>query len=79
VSTDPEKTKAVSEWPVPKNVTEARSYLGLCYYYRKFIYHFANITVGELQSPKANTVNCQSPLPEKVKDVLDRSSGATET
>jgi hypothetical protein len=43
VSTGPEKPKAVSEWPVPKNVTEARSYLGLCYYYRKFIYHFANI------------------------------------
>ena len=36
-------------------------------------------TSGELQSPKANTVNCQSPLPGKVKDVLDRSSGATET
>jgi hypothetical protein len=30
VSTGPEKPKAVSEWPVPKNVTEARSYLGLC-------------------------------------------------
>jgi hypothetical protein len=26
VSTDPEKTKAVSEWPVPKNVKEVRSF-----------------------------------------------------
>ena len=43
VSTDPEKTKAVSEWPVPKNVKEVRSLLGLCSYYRKFIFHFANI------------------------------------
>ena len=43
MSTDPEKTKAVSEWPVPKNVKEVRSFLGLCSYYRKFIFHFANI------------------------------------
>jgi hypothetical protein len=43
VSTDPEKTKAVSEWPVPKNVKEVRSLLGLCSYYRKFIFHIAYI------------------------------------
>jgi hypothetical protein len=43
VSTDPEKTKAVSEWPVPKNVKEVSSFLGLCSFYRKFIFHFANI------------------------------------
>lgn len=26
ISVDPEKTKAVREWPVPRNVTEVRSY-----------------------------------------------------
>ena len=43
MSNDPEKTKAVSEWPVPKNVKEVRSFWGLCSYYRKFIFYFANI------------------------------------
>ena len=36
-------------------------------------------TAGALQSPKAKTVNCQSPLPGKAKAVLGRSSGAIET
>ena len=37
VSTDPEKIKAVHEWPVPINQTETRSFLGSCGYYRRFI------------------------------------------
>ena len=32
VSTDPEKIKAVKKWPVPNNVHELRSFLGLCTY-----------------------------------------------
>ena len=43
VSTDPEKTEAVEKWPTPKNIKEVRSFLGLCSYYRKFIFHFADI------------------------------------
>lgn len=41
VSTDPEKIKAVQEWPVPKNVKDVRSFLGLTSYYRRFIHHYA--------------------------------------
>ena len=38
-----EKVKAVRDWPVPKNISELRSYLGMVSYYRKFIPGFANI------------------------------------
>ena len=37
VSVDPHKTEVVVSWKPPKNVSEARSFLGLVGYYRKFV------------------------------------------
>ncbi|KAL9952487.1 hypothetical protein ACROYT_G039751 [Oculina patagonica] len=43
IKTDPEKVKAVKTWPVPVNVKELQSFLGLASYYRKFILGFSII------------------------------------
>ena len=37
VSVDPEKVKSVMSWERPKSVFEIRSFLGLAWYYRRFI------------------------------------------
>ena len=37
VTTDPEKIKAITEWPQPTTVTEGRSFLGFLSYYGGFI------------------------------------------
>ncbi|GBO11509.1 Retrovirus-related Pol polyprotein from transposon 297 [Araneus ventricosus] len=43
VKTDPEKTKAVVDWPPPETVHDLRSVLGLCTYYRRFVRNFSAI------------------------------------
>jgi len=38
-----EKVEAVRSWPTPRNLTEVRSFVGLCSYYRRFIAGFADV------------------------------------
>ena len=39
----PDKVEAVRNWPTPRNVTELKSFLGLCNYYRRLLDHFSDI------------------------------------
>ncbi|XP_073273315.1 uncharacterized protein [Primulina huaijiensis] len=54
VEVDPIKVEAVREWPVPKSVTEIRSFLGVAGYYRKFIHGFSSIAVPLTALAKKN-------------------------
>ena len=44
IATDPKKIEAVRNWPVPKTVTQVRSFLGFTNYYRRFIKGYAKVS-----------------------------------
>jgi transposase InsO family protein len=44
VRVDPRKVKVVQDWPVPKDVHQLRSFLGLANYVRRFIQAYSSLT-----------------------------------
>jgi len=69
ISTDPEKISAVKNWPVPQNRKQLRSFLGFCFYYRKFIKGFSLIakplfTLTEHQVKFEWSSSCQKAFQE---------------
>ena len=43
IEVNPKKIEAIINWPRPRMVTQVRSFLGFCNYYRKFIFKFAQV------------------------------------
>ena len=75
IKTDPAKVERVCEWPVPENVTEVKSFLGLAGYNRRFVPHFAQVATTPLHKLTEGNVDfvwkpeCQLSF-EKMKTLL---------
>ncbi|UYV73793.1 K02A2.6-like [Cordylochernes scorpioides] len=74
IQTDPDRTETVRQWPVPRDVHQLRSFLGLCSYYRRFVPGFSNIArplhrLTESGRPFSWTVDCERAM-DKLKQAL---------
>ena len=43
IAPDRKKLQAVKNWPVPRNVSQVRSFLGFANYFRRFVCHYAEL------------------------------------
>lgn len=69
VEVDPEKIRAMLEWPVPKNLKELRGILGLTGYYWKFIKGYASIAFPLTEQLKEDSF-CWTVEATKALDML---------
>lgn len=79
-ATDPEKVLAVSNWKLPCDVTEVRSFLGFCRYYQRFVKRFAQLpaplhqlVVNAIKTAKINSKMPTELLSNMWTEECDRS------
>ena len=54
IEPDPDKLNAISDWPVPENLTELRAFVGLASYYRRHVEGFSDIAKPLSELTKKN-------------------------
>eukprot|EP00253_Pinus_taeda_P011517 PITA_11517 len=74
IAVDPEKIKDIMDWPMPKDVADVRSFMGLAGYYRRFVEGFSKVAfpITSLQKKGKSfqwTPNCQKSF-EQLKHLL---------
>lgn len=65
VETDPDKTSAVRDWPVPRSIKELQKFLGFIGFYRRFIQSFSQMAypLNKLLKGHSNTKSVNKPKP----------------
>ena len=54
IHVDPKKVQILKDWPIPQNIHELRSFLGLANFYRQFILGLSHIAWPLNQLTKGN-------------------------
>jgi hypothetical protein len=73
VKVDPNKIKAMMDWPIPKTLKNTRGFLGLTGYYHKFVWDYGRIATPLTTLSKKDafswTLEATKPF-EKLKEVI---------
>jgi hypothetical protein len=65
VKVDPNKIRAMMDWPIPKILKKLRGFLGLTGYYRKFVWDYGRITTPLMTLTRKDSFSW---TPEATKD-----------
>lgn len=77
IKTDPAKTRAVHDWPIPKDIHDIRSFLGFCNFYRKFVKDYSKIALSLTEMTKKSKPFQWTDQEQRAFDALKRAM--TET
>jgi len=77
IAVDPEKIRTIMEWPIPKDVADIRSFMGLEGYYQRFVEGFSRVEYPITSLQKKGkafkwTPNCQRSF-DQLKHLLTTS------
>ena len=73
---DPKSSEAIRKMPLPKNLKELRSFIGMCSWWRRYIPHFAKIT--EALRPLLQKGNFRLPLSDDQVAAIQRLKDSLE-
>ncbi|CAJ0589399.1 unnamed protein product [Cylicocyclus nassatus] len=70
---NPDKTKAIDDYPQPTNPTDVKSFLGMCSFFRRFVHNFAAIAaliaLTKKNTPFEWTPQCEEAM-NRLKEAL---------
>ena len=72
IEPDPDKLKAIDEWPVPKNLTELRAFVGLASYYRRHVEGFSDLAKPLSELTRKNQPFIWGPDQQRAFEILKK-------
>ena len=78
ISMDPERVRAIAEWPIPRTFRDIQVFLGFCGFYRRFIHKYSKLTApltellkGSQKGKKPGSVTLNEAETQAFRDLVD--------